>query len=87
MQKYKFTIISLIIIIVAAIPLLLLSKKPNTSMTQPTPSPTVAPLNEQNADSTLETEDQQIKQAMDQTTVDLNAVSQIDTSQDSTAGL
>lgn len=90
MQKYKFTIISLVIIIVAAIPLILLSKKTNTQPVAPTTqsaTPTVAPLTPQNADTTLEQQDQQIQQSLNQTDTDLNAVSQIDASQDSTAGL
>lgn len=90
MQKYKFTIISLIIILIAAIPLLLLSKKTSPkpiSQTIQAVSPTTAPLTPQNADTTLDQEDQQIQQSLNQTDTDLNTVSQIDTSQDSTAGL
>lgn len=87
MQKYKFTIISLVIILIAAIPLLLLSKKNPTKMTQTTPTPTVAPLTIQNADTTLENADTQMQQTLNQTDVDLQVVSQVDSSQDTTSGL
>ena len=90
MGKYKFTIISLIIIIVAAIPLYLLSKKtPSTPPTTTTvvTSPSPEPLTPDNADETLQKADTSIQSALDQTSTDLNAVSQIDSSQDSTTGL
>lgn len=88
-QKYKFTIISLVIILIAAIPLLLLSKKTPTKMPVGTvsPTPSVAPLTTQNADETLEKADTNLQQTLNQVDIDLNAAAQVDSSQDSTAGL
>jgi len=95
LQKYKLTLISLFVIVLAAIPLLLLSntasKKPAPmahEMTQsPTISPTAAPMTAQNAEPTLTTADTQIQNTMNQMDKDLQSVNQIDTSQDSTTGL
>lgn len=92
-SKYKFTLISLFIILLAAIPLLVLSnKKPTTQ--QPTsqtavvsPTPTVVPLTASNADTTFNKADQQMQQTLNQADTDLQTVNQINTSQDSTSGL
>ncbi len=90
MQKYKFTIISLVIILVAAIPLLLLSKKslPRVMQTMRTgsPLPTIGPVTQQNADAALQNADNEMQQTLDQVDADLNAANQVDASQDSTAG-
>lgn len=88
MQKYKFTIISLVIILIAAIPLLLLSKK-NAAKISQTPQAVIpsAPLTSQNADTTLDSTDTSLQQTLNQVDTDLNAAAQVDASQDSTAGL
>lgn len=91
MQKYKFTVISLVIILIAAIPLLLLSKKTSPKQMQTaqvvSPTPSVAPLTPQNADARLEKADTDMQQTLNQVDTDLNAAAQVDASQDSTAGL
>ncbi|MGH7245816.1 MAG: hypothetical protein ACREGI_02695 [Candidatus Levyibacteriota bacterium] len=96
--KYRFTIISIIIVIAAAIPLFLLSVKNKKAMTpqeqmtnqtmQQTASPSPLPtLTQQNADSQLNQTDQQVQNSMNQTDTDLQSINQIDTTQDSTTGL
>jgi hypothetical protein len=94
-SKYKFTIISLCIIIVALIPLLILSKHApttplnnqtaSTSPTQTTPTP--LPLTQLNAAPTIDAVSNQIQSALDQSNTDIQQASQVDTSQDSTTGL
>ncbi|HSD98806.1 MAG TPA: hypothetical protein VLB73_03870 [Patescibacteria group bacterium] len=92
LQKHKFTVISLLIIILAAIPLLLLSntsrqKKSSQSVSQITPSPTATPLTTQNVDPTLSQTDTDMQTTLNQMDSDIKAVGQIDASQDSTSGL
>lgn len=90
-QKYKFTLISLGIIILAAIPLLLLSNTASKKQApaQPTAavSPTPAPLTSANADSTLAQEDNQLQVTINQMDKDLQSVNSVNSSQDSTSGL
>lgn len=90
-QKYKFTLISLFIIVLAAIPLLLLSNSANKkTATSPTPvatSPSQEPLSASNVEPTLSATDTQMQQTLNQADVDLKAAAQIDTTQDSTTGL
>lgn len=94
-SKYKFTIITLCIILIALVPLLLLSRHttPQPSMmhttatTQPLATPTPVPLTQQNVQPTLDATDQSIQNAVNQSTQDINTANQIDTSQDSVAGI
>ena len=90
--KYKFTILSLLIIIVAAIPLLLLSNTAGTKKSNPnnaiaTASPTPAPLTQSNADAQLSQQEANMQQVLDQMDKDLQSVANINSSQDSTSGL
>ena len=94
LKKYKFTIISLCIILLALIPLLILSKhSPTTSLNQtatnqtPQTTPTSQPLTQQNAEPTIDAIDSQIQSALDQSNTDIQQSTQIDSSQDNTAGL
>ncbi len=91
MGKYKFTIISLVIILVAAIPLLLLSNKNSSKLSQAmlhvSPTPTLAPFTSQNADTSLEQADSLLQNTLDQTDTDLSVAAQVDASQDNTTGL
>ncbi len=92
-QKYKFTLISLLIIVLAAIPLLLLSnrasKKMATNTVTPTApvTPTSAPMTQSNIQPTLTQTDADMQTTLGQMDTDLQNVSKIDTSQDSTTGL
>jgi len=90
-KKYKFTLISLLIIILAAIPLLLLSNtgtKPSTTQKIATsPSPTASPVTTSNVDPTLTQVDTDMQKALNQVDIDLQSVSQVDASKDSTTGL
>ena len=90
MQKYKFTLISLLIILLAAIPLIIFSrfesqKKP-TQQTMQRVSPTATPLTTENVQPTLTQIDNSMQQTMNQLDTDLKT-SQVDSSQDTTAGL
>lgn len=91
LQKYKFTIISLVIILIALIPLIMLARNnkktplPVAQQTQTTP--TVAPLTQQNAQPTLDAVDAKIQAALDQSNTDLQQSSQVNTGGDSTSGL
>lgn len=92
--KYKFTLISILIIIAALIPLVIISrqhKQPASTIQklaqQPVATPTTTPLTQQNAEPTLNAIDTKIQTALDQSNTDLQQASQINTSQDSTAGL
>jgi len=51
------------------------------------PTPTTVPLTAQNAQPTLDAVNQNMQQAITQSNQDLSSVNQIDTSQDSVAGL
>lgn len=93
-SKYKFTLITVAVLLLALIPLLVYSKYIKkaqpvamTTATPPTPTPTVVPLTQQNVQPTLSATSQQIQNALNQTTQDLNSVNQIDSSQDSVAGI
>jgi len=93
-QKHKFTLISVAVLVLALIPLILLTQShkkaaPSSEAMQQTPSPTssVAPLTQQNVQPTLDATDQQIQQALDESQTEINAVNQINTSADSTTGL
>lgn len=93
-QRYKFTLLSLLIIVIALIPLIILSKGYHATPTAktvaiqiPTSTPTPVPLTQQNAQPTIAATNQSIQNALDQSSQDLNQVNQIDTSQDSVAGL
>lgn len=91
--RYKFTLISIIILVLAIIPLVVLSqqtkKAPTTpqSATTQAASPTPLPLTQQNAQPTLDATDQQVQTSLNQVDTDLNAVNQINSSSDTTAGL
>lgn len=93
LAKYKFTIISLFVILLAAVPLILLSSKKPAQPTQqavvntPTATPTVAPLTPQNAATSFSSTNAQIQTSLNQANTDLNSLNQIDTSQDSVNGL
>lgn len=94
-SKYKFTLVSLGIILIALVPLFLITRNrqatpaPMARVTAPSPSatPTPIPLTQQNVQPTLAATDTAIQDALTQSNQDLNSVSQINTSQDSTAGL
>lgn len=92
-QKYKFTLISLFVILLAAIPLLLLSntasKKSITMQPTPpvSPTPTTAPLTNNNVEPTLTQTDADMQATLNQMDTDLQSVNKIDSSQDSTTGL
>lgn len=94
LSKYKFTLLSLAIILLAAIPLILLSnKKPTMAPNQPvaqatvTPTPTVTPITSQNVNQQLDQTQQDMQNTMTQVDSDLKAAAQVDSSQDSTTGL
>lgn len=88
-SKYKFTLIAIFVILLAAVPLLLLS---NTAKPKSTSQPTTATISPavnvtpQNADAVLSQTDTDIQSTLNQLDTDLQA-SQVDTSQDSIAGL
>ena len=88
MQKHKFTLISLFIILLAAIPLLLLS---NTASKKSVPatqtSPTPAPLTTNNVEPTMAQVDSDMQQSLTQIDADLKAAASVNTTQDSTSGL
>lgn len=91
LARYKFTIISLCIILLALVPLIIISrnnKKP-TELTQiqVTPTPTIVPLTQENAVPTLDAVDTKIQTALNQSDQAIQAANQVDSSQDSTAGL
>ncbi|HXS15417.1 MAG TPA: hypothetical protein VN711_04765 [Candidatus Saccharimonadales bacterium] len=84
---------SLLIILLAAIPLILFSNK-KTSLLKSAPAkiarsitPTLAPLTTSNVDQILSQNDQQLQQTLSQVDADLQAAAQVNASQDSTAGL
>jgi len=91
--RHKFTLISVAIIILALIPLLIISQHnrqpaPTTQITaKAAVTPTVAPLTQQNAEPTLDAVDNKIQTALDQSNTDLQQAAQVNTSGDSTAGL
>lgn len=90
-QKYKLTLISLGIIILAAIPLLLLSNTASKKQVSPkstaVASPTPAPLTSATADNALTQEDTQLQQTITQMDKDLQSVNSVNSSQDTTTGL
>lgn len=91
-KKYKFTLISLFIIVLAAIPLLLLSNtgsKPKTTQTAQvvSPTPTSTPVTTSNVEPTLTQVDTDMQTTLNQVDTDLQSVSQVDTTKDSTSGL
>lgn len=90
--KYKFTLISLIVLVLAIVPLAFLShqqkKTPTpTSQTMSLPTPTVIPFTSENAQPTIDATDQSIQTGLQQTDTDLQAVGQIDSSSDNVTGL
>ena len=98
LQKYKFTLLALAVVLIAAVPLLLLSNTASKpKVVQPlitqnasqgsVVSPTTAPLTTDNADSTFSQSDTQIQSTLNQMDTDLQQESQVDSSQDSTSGL
>ncbi|HVA96323.1 MAG TPA: hypothetical protein VND99_01590 [Candidatus Acidoferrales bacterium] len=93
-------IIIVLIIIVAAGAYLFLTRKASpqamntqnttqkTSMVSPAkPTAEVTPVTAANVDQTLNNTDSTVQSAVDQANTDLNSVSQVDSSQDSTTGL
>lgn len=88
-QKHKFTLISLFIILLAAVPLILFSKnesKKQSPQALPAVSPTTTPLTVTSVEPTLAQTDTNIQQAITQFDSDIKA-SQVDSSQDATTGL
>lgn len=91
-SQHKFTIISIAILVVALIPLIVLtqmqkkqtSSSPVSTITQTSPTPA---LTQDNAQPTLDQHMQNIQDALDNSQTDLNTVSKIDASADSTSGL
>lgn len=92
-QKNKFTILSIGILLLALIPLLILTqanKKQAPTQQVATSTPTATPtaaLTQQNAQPTIDAATQQMQTALDQSQTELNAVGQINTSADATTGL
>lgn len=97
-SRNKYNLLAVVVILLALIPLIFIirqNKKANVAtqvMTHPTPTPqgptpTPVPINQQNAQPTIDATNQNIQNALDQTSKDLNTVSQIDPSQDSVQGL
>ncbi len=90
-SKYKFTLISLVILLLAIIPLAALSKqhKATTNITGPvaTPTPTTVPFTSDNAQPTIDAADQSIQSALQQADTDVQAANQVDASQDNVTGL
>lgn len=91
LQKHKFTLISLFIILLAAIPLIIFSnsesqKHPAIQKTIQSVSPTATPLTTNNVEPTLTQTNAEIQGAMTRLDTDIKA-SQVDTSQDTTTGL
>ena len=93
--QHKFTIISVLVLVLALIPLIILTQghknvtpvANTTAQTEITPTPTTQPITQQNAEPTIDATDQQIQQALDESQTEINAVNQINTSADSTTGL
>ena len=90
-SQHKFTIISIVILIAALIPLILLSQMQKKQSASPvavtaTASPTPT-LTQDNAQPTLDQQMQNVQNALDNSQTDLNTVSKIDASADSTSGL
>lgn len=91
--KYKFTLISLVILIAAIIPLIILSQNTHKtqSVTQTTqsmiPTATPIPMTVQNAQPTLDAADQKIQTSLNQADTDLQQINKIDTSDETTTGL
>lgn len=88
--RYKFTLISLLILILAIVPLAVLSKQHKTAPSNTTaaiPTPTVAPFTSENAEPTIEAMDKDIQSALQQTDTDVQAANQVDASQDNVTGL
>lgn len=91
--KYKFTLISLLILILAIVPLAYLSRQqkntqsPTTQTTTTSPTPTVVPFTSDNAQPTIDATDQSIQAGLTQSDTDLQAVNQIDSSSDNVTGL
>jgi len=92
-QKYKFTLLSVLIVAAIVIPVLLLSNSAWKKASQMAPSgvgnvaPTFAPLTTSNEDTTLQKTDVDIQTGLDQSSTDLQDEAQVDSSQDSTDGL
>ncbi len=90
-SKYKFTLVSLVILLLAIVPLVVLSKqhKATTNIAGPvaTPTPTTTPFTNANAQPTLDAADQNIQSALQQTDTDVQAANQVDASQDNVTGL
>lgn len=93
LSRYKFTLISIIVVILALVPLVFLSKhvqapvKPVAQKVTVTPTPTVVPMSEQNAVPTIDATQNSIDNAMTSATQDLQAAGNVNTSQDSVSGL
>lgn len=90
--KYKFTLISLVVLILAIVPLAYLSrqqKKPAPVAQAPIslPTPTIVPFTSDNAQPTLDATDQSIQAGLQQSDTDAQTVSQINSSSDNVTGL
>lgn len=88
--KYKFTLISLLILVLAIVPLAILSKQhkasTNTAVVA-SPTPTTVPFTSENAQPTIDAADQQIQSALQQADTDVQAANQVDASSDNVTGL
>lgn len=93
LSRYKFTLISIVIVLFALVPLVFLSKhvqapvKPVAQKVTITPTPTIAPMTQQNAVPTIDATQNSIDNAVSQANQDLQAAGNVNTSQDSISGL
>lgn len=93
LSRYKLTLITLFIVLLAALPLLFLARTTAKPVPTPvaqtpsiTPTPTTEPLTPNNADAVLGAADLQLQTVLTQTDADVQA-SQVDPNQDTTIGL
>lgn len=94
LSRYKFTLLSALIVVLALVPLVVLSKTAHSPVSQPiaqkvtvTPTPTVLPMTEQNAVPTIDATQNPINDAMTQANQDLQSSGSVNASQDSVSGL
>lgn len=94
MRPANATIVTIFVIAIIAIPLFLLlsntDKQTLISKQQPTPvatSPTPQPLSSSSADAELSSVDASITASLTQLDTDVQSISQINSTQDSTTGL
>ena len=91
LSRYKFTLISIIVVILALVPLVFLSKHVQAPVKpvaqQVSATPTTAQMTQQNAVPTIQATQNSIDNSMTSATQDLQAAGNVNTSQDSVSGL